>query len=500
MKKNSDSTIKIPTLEVKEVGVVREVKRGIAKVSGLPSCIYGQLVEFKKSIKGMVIGFDPKETSVVIFGNERNISVGDRVTTFSELFNVPVGDGFIGRIVNSVGEPLDGKGDISHSEYYPVFREAPGVIAREPITEPLLTGTKILDLMIPIGKGQRELIVGDRQTGKTSIALDAIINQKGRDVICIYAWIGGSYATFENFIHILKEKDIFSYLIAVCAPAASPAAEQYLCPYTAAAIGEYFMHQGKDVLVVFDDLTKHAWVYRQMSLLLERAPGREAYPGDVFFLHSQLMERAGRLKSDLGGGTMTFLPIVETLQGDITGYIQSNLVSMTDGQIYVNTGLFYEGFKPAIDLGLSVSRIGSKVQCPAIKELGKGLRLEYAQYRDMLRLTRLRTRLSDNAMKRMERGRTLQELLIQENFNPLSLCEEIVFFYAFDKKVLQVLPVETLTKFLEEFFQFLLDRDSSLVELIEQKGELTQDITHKLDSILVDYFKGAKKEEKSKKE
>ncbi|MBL7130555.1 MAG: F0F1 ATP synthase subunit alpha [Candidatus Omnitrophica bacterium] len=500
MKKNSDSAIKIPTLEVKEVGVVKEVKRGIAKAVGLPSCIYGQLVEFKNGIKGMVIGFNPDETLVIIFGDERNISVGDRLTTFSELFHVPVGDAFIGRIVESTGEPIDGKGDINPSDHYPVFREASGVMAREPITEPLLTGTKILDFIIPIGKGQRELIVGDRKTGKTSIGLDAIINQKNRDVICIFCWIGGSYAAFENFIYILKQKGVFSYLVAVCAPAASPAAEQYLCPYTATAIGEYFMNHGKDVLVVFDDLTKHAWVYRQMSLLLERPPGREAYPGDIFFLHSQLMERAGRLKSELGGGTMTFLPIAETLQGDITGYIQSNLVSMTDGQIYVNTGLFYEGFKPAIDLGLSVSRIGSKVQCPAIKELSKGLRLEYAQYREMLRLTRLRTRFSEEAMKRMERGRALQEILIQENLDPLSLAEEIVLFYAFHRNILQVLPPETLRRFQEGFFQFLLERESNLPEEIEKRGELTQDITGRLDKLFVEYFKGLKEEQKGKKE
>ncbi len=489
---NSDNIKNIPTLEIKEVGLVKEVKRGIAKVGGLPSCIYGQLVEFKNKIKGMIIGFSPEETLVIIFGEERHVSVGDSVSTYSELFHVPVGENFLGRIIDSVCEPIDGKGDIVASDHYPVFREAPGVMAREPVSEPMLTGIKIIDLTIPIGKGQRELIIGDRQTGKTSIGLDAIINQKGKDTVCIYAWIGGSYATFENFMHILREKEAFSYLVAICAPAAAPAAEQYLCPYTAAAIGEYFMHNGRDVLIVLDDLTKHAWVYRQMSLLLERAPGREAYPGDIFFLHSQLMERAGRLKASLGGGSMTFLPIVETLQGDITGYVQTNLISMTDGQIYVNTSLFQEGFKPAIDLGLSVSRIGSKVQPPAIRELSAGMRLEYTQYREMLRLTRLRTRLSDEAAKRMNRGKTLEGLLIQPNFEPASLAEGIVTFYAFRRKILEALPLELVQRFKEEIMPYLNQMHPDLIDELELRGQLTQDTKARLDKIFIEFFKQLK--------
>ncbi|RKY41102.1 MAG: F0F1 ATP synthase subunit alpha [Candidatus Makaraimicrobium thalassicum] len=496
MKKNKpDHSIHIPKLEVKEVGLVKEAKRGIAKVAGLPSCIYGQLVEFKNGITGMVIGFNPEETLVIILGEESHISVGDSVTTFSEFFSLPVGEQLIGRVVSSTGKPLDDKGDIAASDYYPVFREAPGIIAREPITEPLLTGIKALDLTVPIGKGQRELIIGDRQTGKSSIALDTIINQKGKDIVCIYCWVGGSYSVFESFMHMLSRKNAFPYLVAVCAPAATPAAEQYLAPYTAAAIGEYFMYRGRDVLVVFDDLTKHAWTYRQMSLLLERAPGREAYPGDVFFLHSQLMERAGRLKKELGGGTMTFLPIVETMQGDITGYIQTNLISMTDGQIYLNTSLFQEGFKPAIDLGLSVSRVGSKVQYPAIRELGGGLRLEYAQYREMLRLTRLRTRLSEEAMAHIQRGETLEELFRQDNFNPLSLVEEIVLFYAFSRKILEVLTPTVLKKFKTGILQFLLESEPGLVEEIEEGGELSEDVRRRLDNAFIMYFKKLKQAE-----
>jgi len=481
--------LKIPILDIKEVGEVKEVKHGIVKASGLPSCIYGQLVEFACGIKGMLIGFNPNEALIIVLGDDQGISVGDSVSSQAEMLTLPVGKSFIGRIVDSLCQPLDGKGKIAASDYYHAFRQAAGIMEREPISEPFQTGIKILDLVIPIGKGQRELIIGDRQTGKTSIALDAIINQKDKNVICIYCCIGGSYAVFNKIIHILNEKGVLSYTIAVCASASRPPAEQYLCPYTAVALGEYLMYHGRNVLVVFDDLTKHAWAYRQISLLLERSPGREAYPGDIFFLHSQLMERAGRLKSELGGGTMTFLPIVETLQGDITGYIQSNLVSMTDGQIYLNTDLFYEGFKPAIDLGLSVSRIGSKVQPLAIRQISGGIRLEYAQYREMLRMTRLKTKLSDEAVEQMKRGEALRELLIQENYNPVCLAEEIVLFYALKKKILEVLEADILKKFKREFFSYLLRQNALLVKKIEAEQDLTSSIKQDLDKEFIEYFR-----------
>jgi len=372
------------------------------------------------------------------------------------------------------------------------FSEVPMVMDREPITQPLLTGIKALDLLVPIGKGQRELIVGDRHIGKTSITLDIILNQKDKDVICVYCWIGGSYSAFEAFLKELASRGALKYMIAVCAPAASPAAEQYLAPYTAASLGEYFMNKGQDVLVVFDDLTKHAWIYRQMSLLLERAPGREAYPGDIFFLHSQLMERAGKLKKDLGGGSMTFFPIVETLEGDITGYIQSNLVSMTDGQIYLNSDLFHEGIKPAIDLSLSVSRIGRKVQCKAIKEVSSFLRLEYTQYRELLRLTRLRTRLSEDAQVRLRRGEVLQELLLQNNFAPVSLVEEIILFYAFLRKILETLPLPVLKRFKQEIMDFVSQQEPELIQDIENKQELTPQIKKRLDAVFLKYFRKIK--------
>ena len=487
--------LKIPLVEVREVGIVKDVRSGIAKIGGLPSCVYGQTVQFPQGTKGIVMGYNPDEVLVTILGDQGDIAVGDNVVSLAELLGMPVGEGFLGRIVNSLGEPIDKKGDIPAADYFPIFREAPGVIEREPVVEPLLTGNKIIDLSIPIGKGQRELIIGDRQVGKTSIALDAVINQKGKDVICIYCWIGGPQAALKKILASLVQKDALKHTIIVSSPADSSAAEQYLAPYAATALGEYFMYNGKHVLLVFDDLTKHAWIYRQMSLLLERAPGREAYPGDIFYLHSQLLERAGKLKKERGGGSMTFLPIVETLQGDITGYIQTNLISITDGQIYISTPLFREGFKPAIDLGLSVSRIGSKVQSPAIKEVGQGIRLEYAQYREMLRLTKLRTKLSNEAMLKLQRGDALRELLIQVNNKPLCLEEEIALFYAFKRKVLEALPKTHLRKFIDGFFPYLAAKYPALVKSIGEKQDLTQDIKQGLDRALLEFVKSLKTKE-----
>jgi len=487
--------IKLPALDIKEVGYVKDVRRGIAKVQGIPSCIYGQLVQFSHGTKGIVMGFNMHEVLVIILGEEGNISVGDTVSSVAELISVPVGEAYLGRIVNSLGEPIDGKGEIIPSDIYPVFREAPGVMEREPVTDALDTGIKIIDLTIPVGKGQRELIIGDRQVGKSSIGIDAIINQKGRDVLCIYCWIGGPQQALKKIINTLNQREALKYTIIVSASADAAAAEQYLAPYTASALGEYFMQNGKDVLVIFDDLTKHAWIYRQMSLLLERSPGREAYPGDIFYLHSQLLERAGRLRKDKGGGSMTFLPIAETLQGDITGYIQTNLISITDGQIYISAPLFREGFKPAIDLGLSVSRIGSRVQHPGIKELGKGLRLEYAQYRETLRLTKLRTRLSPEAMERMRRGEVLRELLMQTNNNPVSVEEEIILFYAFKRKILEAVSISAQKKFLSDFFHHLNENEPGLVERIKDKKDLTVDIRADLDKAMGRFFKELRVEE-----
>ncbi|MBU4467689.1 MAG: F0F1 ATP synthase subunit alpha [Candidatus Omnitrophica bacterium] len=481
--------MQIQALDIKEIGRVEEVRQGIIKISGLPSCAYGEVIELANGYKGMIIEFNPTGAYGIVFGDEQGVRVGDMVSSKGELLNVPVGENFIGRVVDALGRPLDGREEIEPAGFNPAFREAAGVMEREPINQALHTGIKIIDLLIPLGKGQRELIVGDRQIGKTSVGLDTIINQVGKNVICIYCWIGGNNATFNKIIQQLKQKGLMDYILAVSAPAGSSAAEQYLCPYTAASLGEYFMYKGKDVLVVFDDLTKHSWVYRQMSLLLEHSPGREAYPGDIFFLHSQLMERAGRLKTKFGGGSMTFLPLAETLQGDITGYICSNIVSMTDGQIYLNTSLFQEGFKPGIDLELSVSRIGSKVQCPAIKELSKGLRYEYLQFRSLLRLTRLRTKLSPEAAAQLQRGRTLYEILTQENNAPVTQAEEIALFYAFQKRILEALDIAQVKIFKHEFFNHLKKHNPSLIEDLDSRGELTEEIKLQLDKVIKEFFR-----------
>ncbi len=489
--------MKIESLDIKEVGKIEELRQGIVKISGLPNCSYGEVVEFEgvsnggRGLKGMIIEFNPECAFGIVFGDERMIKVGDVVSSRNNPLEVPVGKNFVGRVVDALGNPLDGKGHIEYEQNYPVFREASGVMEREPINQPMHTGLKVIDLLIPLGRGQRELIVGDRQIGKTSIALDTIMNQKGKNVICIYCWIGGNSAAFNKIMQTLNQRGCMDYCLAVCASAGSSTSEQYICPYTAAALGEYFMLHGQDVLIVFDDLTKHSWVYRQMSLLLERAPGREAYPGDIFFLHSQLMERAGRLKKEFGGGSMTFLPLAETLQGDITGYICSNIVSMTDGQIYLNSGLFQEGFKPAIDLELSVSRIGSKVQCPAIHKLSEGLRYEYVHYRSLLRLTRLRTKLSPEIAQQLQRGKALYELLIQEDGSPVSQAEEIAIFYAFRQKILESISIEQVRLFKKGFFAYLAKYHQSLVDDLNSRGELTEEVRQLLDRAIQDFFRSA---------
>ncbi len=476
------------SFEIKEIGTVIEVKKAVASIIGLPSCLFGQLVHFPNGLDGMVVGFDEKKVSVLVFGDVTQIKSGDEVVGKAEPFKVPVGNGFVGRVVDSLAKPLDGKGKVEADDSYPVFRVAPGVMERTPLTDPLYTGTKIFDVVLPLGKGQRELIVGDRMTGKTVIGIDAILNQKGKDVICIYCCVGRSHASLSNIIHLLKERGAMEYTVVAAATAASSVGEQFLAPFTACSLGEYFMYHGRDVLVVFDDLTKHAWVHREISLLLERSPGREAYPGDVFYIHSQMMERAGRLREELGGGTMTFLPIVETQQGDVTGHIPSNLISITDGQLYINANIFLEGFKPAIDLGLSVSRIGSKVQCKAMKELGGKLRLEYLQYKAQLKLTTVKVTLSAEAEARMRRGVAMTQIFMQDKNNPLSLEEQIILLYGLNSAVLQKMDESGWKRFKEEIFPFLLKTRSALIQEIGIKQEMTPQIKDQLDKAFGEFL------------
>jgi len=489
---------KSQSLEIKEVGTVTEVKKAVVSVVGLPTCLFGQMVDFPNNLIGMVIGYDEEKVSVLVFGDVTNIKAGDQVVGKAEPFKLPVGNGFVGRVVNSMSVPLDGKGKVEADDAYPVFRVAPGVMERTPLSDPLYSGTKIFDAVLPLGKGQRQLIVGDRMTGKTVIALDAILNQKGQNIVCIYCCVGRSHASLSNIIHLLKERGAMEYTLVVATTAASSVGEQFLAPFSACALGEYFMYHGRDALVVFDDLTKHAWVHREISLLLERSPGREAYPGDVFYIHSQMMERAGRLNEERGGGTMTFLPIIETQQGDVTGHIPSNLISITDGQLYINANIFIEGFKPAIDFGLSVSRVGSRVQCKAMKELGSKLRLEYLQYKTQQKMTNVKATLTAEAEARMKRGEALTEIFMQDKNAPVSVEEQIVLFYGMDSAVLKKMDSSGWKRFKDEVFPFMLKTRPALIKEIGTKQEMTPQIKEQLDKAFGEFLAlQMPKEEKS---
>lgn len=483
--------------EIKEIGTVTEAKKGVASIVGLPFCLYGQMVHFPNDVKGMVVGFNEEKVMALVLGDETQIKSGDEVIGKAEPFKVPVGEGFVGRVVDSLSRPCDGRGKVGADDFYPVFRVAPGVMERIPVSEPLYTGTKIIDAITPLAKGQRELIVGDRMTGKTVLAIDAILNQQGKDVICIYCCVGRSDAFLSKTMRLLRERGAMEYTVVAATTAARSPGEQFLIPYTACALGEYFMYHGRDVLVVFDDLTKHAWVHRQISLLLERSPGREAYPGDVFYIHSQLMERAGRLRSELGGGTMTFLPIVETQQGDVTGHIPSNLISITDGQLYTSASIFNEGFKPAIDFGLSVSRIGSRVQCEAMKELSQKLRLDYVQYKELLRLTSVKAILSAEAEARLRKGEAMTQIFMQEKNRPVSLEEQIVLLYALKSPVLERLEALGWKRFKTEIFPFLLKTRSALSREIGAEQRLTQQRKERLDEAFAEFLKAQRSEEES---
>ncbi len=471
--------------DLREVGLVKEVTGGmLTRITGLPSCIGGQMVTFAVSeVRGMVVGYTSEEVHALVLGDASLIRTGEEVTSRPEPFRIPVGSGVVGRLLNSLSEPMDGKGAIAADALYPVFRKAPGIMERVPISKPLETGIKMLDTMIPIGKGQRELILGDRMTGKSTLALDTILNQRGKEVICVYCCIGLSITTLTRAVQFLERSEALEYTFVVAETASAPPGRQFLTPFSACAMGEYFMDRGKDVLVVFDDLTKHAWIHRQTSLLLNRPPGREAYPGDMFYIHSQLMERAAALSPLKGGGSMTFLPLVETQQGNVTGHIPSNTISMTDGQIYLSPALFTEGFKPAIDLGLSVSRVGSKVQSAALREVSRPLRLEYLQFKDLERVTKLRANLSPEAAGQLKKGVLLKELLIQDKGCPVSTEEEVVLFQAYHQGGLADLAPEQIRRFKKEFFGFLVQKDPDLVEKLKVNPALTEKVKQRLNEL-----------------
>ncbi len=440
-------------LDVSDFGTVIQVGDGIARVYGLDNCMAGELLEFPGNTYGMALNLEEDNVGAVIMGADRNIKEGDIVKPTGAVVEVPVGDDLMGRVVNALGQPIDGKGPIVSHETRPVEFQAPGVLQRRSVYQPLQTGIKAIDSMIPIGRGQRELIIGDRQTGKTAIAIDTILNQKGEDVICIYVAIGQKKSTVAQLVQTLEDKGAMDYTIVVSATASDVAPLQYIAPYAGCAIGEHFMYQGKDVLIVYDDLSKHAVAYRAMSLLLRRPPGREAYPGDVFYLHSRLLERAAKLSDELGGGSITALPIIETQAGDVSAYIPTNVISITDGQIYLQTELFFSGQRPAIDAGISVSRVGGDAQIKAMKKVASSIKLELAQYNELASFSQFGSDVDPETKARLEHGEILMEILKQPQYQPIPVYNQVMIIYAVINNYIDDIKLE----FIKEFEKFLYD-------------------------------------------
>ncbi len=469
-------------IDLEEVGIVEKVGDGIATVKGLSNAMSGELVELHDGVIGMVQNLLINEVGVVLMGDVSNIEEGDIVRRTGRVMEVPVGENLLGRIVNPLGKPLDGKGTIHNCGYRPIESPAPGIAAREPVTVPLQTGIKAVDALVPIGRGQRELIIGDRGTGKTAIALDAILNQKDTGVICIYVAIGQKASSVARLASVLKSYDCLKHTIVVAATAADSAPMQYLAPYAGTAMGEYFMDQKRDVLIVYDDLSKHAVAYRTMSLLLRRPPGREAYPGDVFYLHSRLLERSARRNEKAGGGSMTALPIIETLAGDVSGYIPTNVISITDGQIYLETELFNEGTRPAINAGLSVSRVGGAAQTKAMKAVAGSLRLDLAQYREMAAFAQFGSDLDKATKAELDRGVRITEVLKQVQYHPLSQAQEVVTLYIVVNGYLDDIPKEDISRFEDEWLRYMNVNDLQLLTDINTTGKLPDESKKALEN------------------
>ena len=442
-------------LEVSDVGTVIQVADGIARVHGLENAMQGELLEFPGEVYGMVLNLEEDNVGAVLLGSNKNINEGDTVKTTGRVVEVPVGDVMLGRVVNALGQPIDGKGPIQTDKYRKIERVASGVITRKSVDTPLQTGIKAIDSMVPIGRGQRELIIGDRQTGKTAIAIDTIINQKGQGVKCIYVAIGQKASTVASIVKTLEEFGALSYTTVVAATASELAPLQYIAPYAGCAIGEEWMENGEDVLVIYDDLSKHAAAYRTLSLLLKRPPGREAYPGDVFYLHSRLLERAARMSDEYGGGSLTALPIIETQAGDVSAYIPTNVISITDGQIYLETEMFNSGFRPAVNAGLSVSRVGGDAQIKAMKKIAGPIRVELAQYRELAAFAQFGSELDADTKEKLAQGERIKEVLKQPQYKPLPVQYQVMIIYAVTRKYLLDVPTEDITRFEEEFFEFV---------------------------------------------
>ena len=478
-----------PVPKDEEVGTVLTVGDGIATISGLEDAEYGEILLFECGIKGMILDLKEDEIGCVIFGDESEITEGSMVRRTKKVAGIPVGEAFMGRVINALGEPVDGKGPITQEDYYPIENPAPGIIDRQPVKEPLQTGIKAIDSMIPIGRGQRELIIGDRQTGKTTIAADTIINQKGKDVLCIYVAIGQKRSTVANLVQSLTEAGAMGYTIVVSATASELSPLQYIAPYSGCAMGEYFMHKGKHVLIIYDDLSKHAVAYRALSLLIRRPPGREAYPGDVFYLHSRLLERAAKLSDELGGGSLTALPIIETQAGDVSAYIPTNVISITDGQIFLETELFHSGVMPAVNPGISVSRVGGNAQIKAMKKVAGTLKLIYSQYRELQSFAQFGSDLDADTKARLAQGERIVEVLKQNRSAPVAVEKQVAILYATIHDYLVNIKVPAVAEYEKGLYEYL-DTDAagaSVMETIRTTGKLEKDAEEALKGVLSAY-------------
>ncbi|MCR5108514.1 MAG: F0F1 ATP synthase subunit alpha [Lachnospiraceae bacterium] len=474
-------------LEISEVGTVIQVADGIARVHGLEKAMQGELLEFPGDVYGMVMNLEEDNVGAVLLGDHKNINEGDTVKTTGRVVEVPVGDAMLGRVVNSLGQPIDGKGPINTDKYRKIERVASGVITRKSVDTPLQTGIKAIDSMIPIGRGQRELIIGDRQTGKTAIAIDTIINQKGQNVKCIYVAIGQKASTVASIVKTLEEYDAMSYTTVVASTASELAPLQYIAPYSGCAIGEEWMENGEDVLVIYDDLSKHAVAYRTLSLLLRRPPGREAYPGDVFYLHSRLLERAARMSEEYGGGSLTAIPIIETQAGDVSAYIPTNVISITDGQIYLETEMFNSGFRPAVNAGLSVSRVGGAAQIKAMKKIAAPIRTELAQYRELAAFAQFGSELDADTKEKLAQGERIKEVLKQPQYKPMPVEFQVLIIYAVTRKYLLDVPTEKIVEFEEQFFDYIKTNYPEVPASIRDTKELSKEAEDKLIKALNDF-------------
>ncbi|MFR2068300.1 F0F1 ATP synthase subunit alpha [Clostridium sp.] len=476
-------------IKTSDSGTIIQIGDGIARVYGLDDCMQGELLEFPNNVYGMALNLEQDNVGCVLLGSEEGIKEGDIVKRTNKIVEVPVGEGILGRVVNPLGEEIDGKGPINYSGTRPIEVPAPSIIDRSSVNEPLQTGIKAIDSMVPIGKGQRELIIGDRQTGKTAIAVDTILNQKGKDVICIYVAIGQKQSTVAHIVNTLEEMGALDYSIIVAGTASESAPLQYLAPYAGCSMGEYFMHKGKDVLIIYDDLSKHAVAYRTMSLLLRRPPGREAYPGDVFYIHSRLLERAAKLSKEHGGGSLTALPIIETLAGDVTAYIPTNVISITDGQIFLESELFNTGQRPAVNAGISVSRVGGNAQIKAMKQVSGTLRLELAQYTELAAFAQFGSDLDSDSKRRLEKGKRILEVLKQEQYKPMYVEKQIVILYATLNDFLSDIRVKDIRRFEDEFLEFMDTHHRDVLKQIIDEKQLSDNLKENIEKCIIEFKK-----------